>query len=65
MPGKEKTATFDADNRNDQKFELVGQYPGQVKFSSPPRRRSIRPRPSNAEQQTLPGLLTGNRQAGA
>ena len=60
MSGKEQSATFEAGNPSDQKFELVGQYPGQVKFSRPPRRRSVRPRSSNVEQGTLPGLQASN-----
>ena len=47
MSGNEQSATFEDDNPNDQKFELVGQYPGQVKFSGPPRRGSVRQRRSN------------------
>ena len=62
MSGNETTATLKADNPNDQKFELVTQYPGQVKFSGPPRRRSARPRRSDVEQLTLPGLQTSNDQ---
>ena len=62
MSGNEQSATFEADHPSDQKFELVGQYPGQVKFSGPPRRRSVRPRRSNVEQRTLPGLQTNNDQ---
>ena len=60
MSGNEQSATFEADNPSDQKFELVGQYPGQVKFSSPPRRRSVRQPRSNVEQGILPGLQTTN-----
>ena len=60
MSGNEKTASFEADNPNCQKFELVGQYPGQVKFSGPPRRRSVRPRRSKVEQLTLPDLLSSS-----
>ena len=60
MSGNEQTTTFEAGNRSDQKFELVGQYPGQVKFSGPPRRRSVRPRRGNVEQGTLPGLQASN-----
>ena len=60
MSGNEQSATFEADHPSDQKFELVGQYPGQVKFSGPPRRRSVRPRRSNVEQGTLPGLQASN-----
>ena len=62
MSGNDTTATFEADNPKDQRFELVAQYPGQVKFSSPPRRRSVRPRRSDVEQLTLPGLQTNNDQ---
>ena len=62
MSGNERTATSEADNPNDQKFELVSQYPGQVKFRSPPRRRTVRPRRSNVEQPALPGLQTNNDQ---
>ena len=63
MSGKEQSATFEAGNPSDQKFELGGQYPGQVKFSGPPRRRSVRPEPaSNVEQGILPGLQTSNYQ---
>ena len=54
MSGNEKTATFKAGNPSEQTFERVAQYPGQVKFSGPPRRRSVRPRRSNVEQLTLP-----------
>ncbi len=60
MSGNEKTATFDAAHPNDRKFELVGQCPGQVKFSGPTRRRSVRPRRSSVEQGTLPGLQTSD-----
>ena len=62
MSGKEQPATFGANGPSHQKFELVGQYPGQVKFSGPPRRRSVRPRRSNVEQGILPGLQTSNDQ---
>ena len=62
MSGNEQSATFEAGNPIPQKFELVVQYPGQVKFSGPPRRRSVRPRRSNVEQRTLPGLQTSNDQ---
>ena len=57
MSGNEKTASFEADNPNSQKFELAGQYPGQVKFGGPPRKRSVRPRRSKVEQLALPDLL--------
>ena len=57
MSGNEQSDTFEADNPSDQKFELVGQYPGQVKFSRPPHRHSVRPRRSNVEQLCLPGFL--------
>ena len=60
MSGNEQSATFGADDPSHQKFELVGQHPGQVKFSAPPRRRSVRPRRSNVEQWTLPGLQVSN-----
>ena len=54
MSGNEQTATFEADNPKGQRFELVAQYPGQVKISRPPRRRSVRPRRSNVEQRRFP-----------
>ena len=57
MSGNEQTATFEADNPKDQKFELVSQYPGQIKFTGPQRRRKFRPRRSNVEQLSLPGLI--------
>ena len=60
MSGNEQSATFEADHPSHQKFELVGQYPGQVKFSGPTRRRSVRPRRSSVEQGTLPGLQTSD-----
>ena len=60
MSGNEQCATFETDHHSGQKFELVAQFPGQVKFSGPPRRRSVRPRRSNVEQRTLPGLQANN-----
>ena len=62
MLGNEQIATFGADNPSDQKFELVSQYPGQVKVSGPPRRRSVRPRRSKVEQLALPGLPTSGEE---
>ncbi len=62
MSGNEQPATFGAGDPSHQKFELVGQYPGQVKFIGPPRRRSVRPRRSNVEQGTLPGLPTSGEE---
>ena len=60
MSGNEQSATFEGDHPSDQKFELVGQYPGQVKYSGPPCRRSVRPCRSNMEQGTLPGISATN-----
>ena len=62
MSGNEQSATFAVGNPSPQKFELVGQYPGQVKFSGPPRRRSVRPRRGNVIQLTLPGLPTSGEE---
>ena len=57
--GKGKTTMAQKDNPEHGTFELVTQVPGQVKISGPPRkRRATRPRRSNVEQRTLPGLPT-------
>ena len=57
MSGNEQIATFETDHPKDQTWDLVGQYPGQVKLSSPPRRRSVRPHRNNVEEISLPGLM--------
>ncbi len=53
------------DTPKDGKFELAAQVPGQVKISDPPRKRQPRPRRSNVEQRTLPGLPTGGEDSEA
>ena len=65
MSDNDKTATPQAENPNDQRFELVAQLPGQVKFPRQPRKRQPRPRRRKVEQLTLPGLPTSdtNRKA--
>ena len=55
-----ETTTSQAENPKEERFQLVAQYPGQVKFSGPPRKRTVRPRRSNVEQQTLPGFSAGD-----
>ena len=55
-----ETAASQAENPKDERFELVSQYPGQVKISGPPRKRTVRPRRSNVEQRTLPGFSAGD-----
>ena len=49
------------DNPKDGKIELVDQSPGEVKIAGTPRKRKPRPRRSNVEQRTLPGLPTDQR----
>ena len=60
MSENENVSTSPTDNLNDQRFELVAQSPGQVKFPSKPRKRQPRPRRGKVEQLTLPGLPTSN-----
>ncbi len=56
MSENENVSTSPTDNLNDQRFELVAQLPGQVKFPGKPRKRQPRPRRSEVEQRRLPGV---------
>ena len=51
-----ETTTSQAGDPKDKIFKLVAQVPGQVEKASKPRKRKAPPRPSNAEQRTLPDL---------
>ena len=53
------------DDPKDRKFELVAQSPGEVKIAGAPRKRQARPRHSNVEQRTLPGLPTRGNESKA
>ncbi len=65
MSDNDKTATPQTDNLNDQRFELVAQLPGQVKFPGKPRKRQPRPRRNEVEQLTLPGVPASDDQTKA
>ena len=52
-----------ADNRNDQRFELVAQSPDQIKFPNKPRKPKPRPRRSKAEQRVLPGVPASDNES--
>ena len=63
--GKGNVTMGKKDNHEDGKFELVAQSPGEVKIAGAPRKRQPRPRRSNVEQRTLPGLPTGGEDSEA
>ena len=63
MSENENVSTSPTDNPNDQRFELVAQLPGQVKFPSKPRKRQPRPRRSKVEQRMLPGVPASDYQS--
>ena len=65
MSENENVSTSRTDNLNDQRFELVAQLPGQVKFPSKPRKRQPRPRRNEVEQLTLPGVPASDDQTKA
>ena len=54
-----------ADNRNEQRFELVAQSPDQVKFPNKPRKRKPRPCRGKAEQRRLPGVPANDNESKA